>query len=77
MILTSLIRKTFNGFPLPLSHRILKESWNIIEMSFLNIVGLWVQFFCYGKKEFCRRSSFYSVPLSLTAFNFSETFPNN
>jgi len=40
VILTSLLRKSFNGFPLPLSHRILKESWNIIEMGFLNIVGL-------------------------------------
>jgi len=77
VILTSLLRKAFNGFHLPLSHRILKESWNIIEMGFLNIVGLRVQFFCYGKKEFCRRSSFYSVRLSLTAFNFSEMFPNH
>jgi hypothetical protein len=77
MILTSLLRKTLNAFPLSLSHRILKESWNIIEMGFPNIVGLSVHFFCYIKNEFCRRSSFYSTPLSLTAFNFSETFPNN
>jgi hypothetical protein len=58
MILTSLLRKAFNGFPLPLSHRILKASWNIIEMGFLNIVGLGYSFSVTVRKNSTEDPSF-------------------